>query len=553
MAIRPVAAPPSTRPDVVMRALLRKVFSLPVVLGVFLLIGVSVCARLNLSDPEFAKPYTRDAHTAFAPDIWWQIVAAEEILSTRTWPTTDSYSFTVAGNDWMAYQWLADVLIALAARVGDLSALMALLIGLSATLVLLLYYYAYVRSGSALAAFLACALLLPVASVAFTLRPQLFGYIFLLVTLICLERFRQGRAKALWILPAVFLLWANTHGTFPFGLLALGLYWAGGLVSFRSGRLVAERWTANQRRHLAAISLLCLLALTLTPYGTRLATYPLDMAFLQPVNASAIHEWHPLPLEVLWGKLVLGLLLFFFLAQLLFPLTYRVEELSLLLFAIYAAFVHRRMAILFVLIFAPLLAALLARWIPSYQFATDRLALNFAFLILMGGLLVGLFPSRPEIKQRVAGHYPRGAVEYLRHHPVKGPMFNSVGWGGYLIRELGPEHKVFIDSRLDMYEYAGVLSDYLRIANLDPQALYLLHKYGIEACLLQREAPLATVLATLPNWAQVYVDELSTLFLQRTPESESSARPGQYGILLPAEPVHPALDDRTFQEMRKTS
>ena len=258
-------------------------------------------------------------------------------------------------------------------------------------------------------------------------------------------------------------------------------------------------------------------------------------------------------MELWWGKLVLGLLLFFFLAQLLFPLTYRVEELSLLLFAIYVAFVHRRMAILFVLIFAPLLAALLARWIPSYQFATDRLALNSAFLILMGGVLVGLFPSRPEIKQGVASHYPRGAVEYLRHHPVKGPMFNSVGWGGYLIRELGPEHKVFIDSRLDMYEYAGVFPDFLRIVNLDPQALYLLRKYGIEACLLQREAPLATVLATLPNWAQVYVDELSILFLQRAPESDSSALPGQHGISLPPEPVHPALDDRTPQKMRKTS
>ena len=526
MASRPVAAHPSTRRHVVMRAALRKAFSLPVVLAGLLVVGVAVFVRLNLADPEFAKPYTRLMRTAFSPDVWWEIVAGENILSSGTWPTTDSYSFTVAGNDWMAYQWLADVLIALAARVGDLSALMALLIGLSATLVLLLYYYAYLRSGSALAAFLACALLLPVASVAFTLRPQLFGYILLLVTLICLERFRQGRAKSLWILPAVFLLWANTHGTFPFGLLALGLYWASGLANFRSGGLVAKRWTDNQRRHLAVIFLLCLLALTLTPYGTQLATYPLDMAFLQPVNTSAIHEWHPLPLEVWWGKLVLGLLLFFFLAQLLFPLTYRVEELSLLLFAIYAAFVHRRLAILFVLIFAPLLAALLARWIPSYQFATDRLALNSAFLILMGGLLLGLFPSRPEIKQRVAGHYPQGAVEYLRHHPVKGPMFNSVGWGGYLIRELGPEHKVFIDSRLDMYEYAGVLSDYLRIANLDPQALYLLHKYGIEACLLQREAPLATVLAALPDWEQVHVDKLSTLFVHRTSQSKRRTEMG---------------------------
>ena len=69
MASRPVSAPPSTRQDVVMRAALRKAFSLPVVLAGLLVVGVAVFVRLNLADPEFAKPYTRDARTAFAPDI----------------------------------------------------------------------------------------------------------------------------------------------------------------------------------------------------------------------------------------------------------------------------------------------------------------------------------------------------------------------------------------------------------------------------------------------------------------------------------------------------
>ncbi len=56
MASRPVAAHPSTREDVVMRAALRKAFSLPVVLTGLLVVGVAVFVRLNLADPEFAKP-----------------------------------------------------------------------------------------------------------------------------------------------------------------------------------------------------------------------------------------------------------------------------------------------------------------------------------------------------------------------------------------------------------------------------------------------------------------------------------------------------------------
>jgi len=111
--------------------------------------------------------------------------------------------------------------------------------------------------------------------------------------------------------------------------------------------------------------------------------------------------------------------------------------------------------------------------------------------------------------------YPRQAVEYLREHPVAGPMFNEYGWGGYLIWKLGPEHKVFIDGRADIYEYAGVLSDYLRISQLDPDTLFLLRKYEVEGCLLERKAPLATLLAALPDWERVYSDKVSTLFVHK--------------------------------------
>ncbi len=82
---------------------------------------------------------------------------------------------------------------------------------------------------------------------------------FCCVTLICLERFRQGHSRALWILPPLFLIWVNTHGTFVFGLAAIGGYFASGLVKFQLGSLVAEPWTARQRIQLL-FTLLCSVA-----------------------------------------------------------------------------------------------------------------------------------------------------------------------------------------------------------------------------------------------------------------------------------------------------
>ncbi len=481
------------------RAILRRAFSFPVFLGALLVGGTFVGARANLADP----------------DTWWHITVGKQILSEWRWPTTDPYSFTVSGTHWMAYEWLGEVVMALAARSSGLRGPTALLVALSGTLLLLLYYYAYLRCGNAKAAFVACTLVLPVAAAFFTLRPQLFGYVFLLITLICLEHFRRGSGKILWILPVVFLLWVNTHGSFAFGLFVLGVSWMSGLVELRRGGLVAERWSAEQRRQLAWVMLLCVLVLPLTPYGSRMAAYPLEMSLSQPINIANIQEWQPLGFELYLGKLFLGLLLVFFLAQVISPLTYRLADVALLLFAVYAACTHLRFVLLFVLIFTPLLAVLLSRWVPGYRAARDRFVLNGTLLVLIGGGLVAFFPSNHEL-QRIAGQrYPRDAVAYLRTHPVAGPMLNEYGWGGYLIWALGPTHKVFIDGRADIYEYGGVLEDYLHIVRLDPNALPLLRKYGIEACLIARKAPLATLLASQPDWERVYADEVAAVYVHK--------------------------------------
>src|SRR4029077_7471683 len=133
-------------------------------------------------------------------------------------------------------------------------------------------------------------------------------------------------------------------------------------------------------------------------------------------------------------------------------------------------------------------------------------------------------PSQENLQHSVASTYPVGAVEYLNHHSVLTPMYNSYGFGGYLILARGPEHKVFMDGRSELYEREGVLSDYLQVMNIQPSALSILSKYGIRSCLLEREEPLATFLAVLPDWQQVYADHTSILFVRRNSSPASAAQ-----------------------------
>ena len=116
------------------------------------------------------------------------------------------------------------------------------------------------------------------ANGSFNLRPQMLGYLFLILTLIALERFRQGKQRAVWLLPILFLIWINSHGSWIIGLGVVALYIACGLVSFQMGSLETRRWTKSERLRLETVFLLSLVAIRITPYGVRLAAYPFTVA-----------------------------------------------------------------------------------------------------------------------------------------------------------------------------------------------------------------------------------------------------------------------------------
>ncbi len=446
------------------------------------------------------------------PDLWWHIKTGENILRTHHWPTTDPYSFTVAGQPWIASEWFGDVVLATAARFGGVVGLQALLIVLSCVVILTLYAFATLRSGNSKAGFVVAAVLCSLAFASFTLRPQMLGYLFLILTLIALERFRQGKHRALWFLPLLFLFWINTHGSWIIGLGAIFVYWISGLAGFRAGNLEAKPWTPAERKSISLIFLLCLAVLPLTPYGTEPASYPFEVASRLPIGVSNISEWQSMPFNLVGGKLFLGLLLAFIVLQVVFRFTWRLEEFALFLFGTIMACLHVRFLLVFVPFFAPVFAVMAARWLSPYDRKKDHYVLN---ALLMSGVVLAMvhyYPSRQDIQRRISRAFPTGTVEYLREHHIPGPLLNNYAFGGYLVWS---DQKVFVDGRSDPYERGGVLFDYLYISHLKPGAMTVLKAYGIRSCLLERDEPLATFLAASPEWQRVASDDVAVLFVRR--------------------------------------
>lgn len=485
-------------------ALLQSVFCFPAMLGA-LLVGVIffVVRGFNVD-----------------PDLWWHLKTGENILATHQWPFVDPYSFTIAGQPWQAFEWLGDVLLAAGMRLGGLPGLYFLMAVLGGLVEIALYVYASIRAGNSKAGFAAVAILLPLTTPSFSLRPQMLGYLFIILTLIALERFRQGESRMLWLLPPLMLVWANAHGSWIIGMGILVVHYACGLVEWRRGGIEARRWTAQQRRQLALVFLFCLVAIPITPYGAQTATYPFEVAGALPVSVANILEWQPMPFNLAGGKFFLGLLVAFLCAHLVSQLRWRLEELVLFLGGAVMACLHVRFVMLFVPFFAPLVGTLLAGWMDAYEKKKERWLLNAGIITALLVAVVRFAPAEADIQKSIARDFPVAAVAYLQQHQVPGPMYNSYGFGGYLIWS---NYKVFIDGRSEAFERSGLLADYMHIANLKPGSPVLLDSYGVRSCLLDRGEALVTLLSASPSWQRVYADERSVLFVRQNAEPTTYA------------------------------
>jgi hypothetical protein len=216
------------------------------------------------------------------------------------------------------------------------------------------------------------------------------------------------------------------------------------------------------------------------------------------------------------GKFVLVLLIGLLVAALLRNHAWQLADLALLLFALYCGLTYIRFLFLLAMFSAPLLAKLLD-FVPPYQPEIDKPILN---VIFMGGLLLWVSQFYPPATTRAledaaAKDYPAQIIPYLRSHPPRGHVLNAYLWGGYLIwhdRDL----KVFIDSRVDIFEYAGVFSDYLDLLGLK-KPYEILDKYQIRYVLFPPDEQLTYVLEHDPRWRVDYRDSVSVLFERVAP------------------------------------
>jgi hypothetical protein len=476
----------------------QRVFSFPMMLA-FLLATLAVfTVRTRFDDP----------------DMWWHMRMGEIVWTTHSVPLHDIFSYTTNHQPTVPQEWLGEVTIYLAYKLGGYSGLMLWLCILTAALYVGAYALCSFYSGNLKVAFVGVLVVWLFSSIGLSIRPQMIGYLLLVLELILIHFGRSRNPRWFCGLPVLFALWINFHGSFFLGLIVAGIILASSFFHFQAGSLVAPKWDPARQRMLMIGMILSVPALFLNPDGYRQIVYPVNTLLHQTIQLASVQEWQPTNMTDPRGIALLLILLCSFLVVVLRRSELHFDELLILAAATWLGVSHGRTLFAFGILAAPVLCREISGMWEGYQPEKDPHWLNALFMAASVALMIFAFPTTQNLAAQAEATSPVKAVEYIKSHHLAGPMLNDYVDGGYLIWA-APEDPVFIDGRGDPFEETGVLSAYGQWATLQADPHLLLEKYKINFCLMPAAAPMVRVLALMSEWQKVYADNESVIFLRR--------------------------------------
>src|SRR6266404_3697483 len=365
------------------------------------------------------------------PDLWGHVRYGQDALAARALPATATHTYTAVGHPWINHENLAELAFGWIEHhlgAAGLNAFTSLL----GMLVLGLMVRNAVREGASFLV-LSVALLLVILGRAF--RPG-----------------ARPDARALWLAPPLFALWANTHGGFPAGLAVLALY--------LGCRALAALWSVGRGgwREVGRYGLVLAaggLATRANSYGPHLLAWLI--ADLVPPRPE-IGEWYPLalpdPLFVVTVALI-GLTVAAFIGS---RRPRDLGQVAVLAVTAWQSFLHAR--------HPPFLGILAGFWLPFHleglrgrlTKATPahadapppspravRVLLDATWAMALGLLVTLAVQSRTLWVNR--SRSPVDALQYMADRHLAGKLVVHFDWAQYALAALAPETTVAFDGR----------------------------------------------------------------------------------------------------------
>lgn len=455
------------------------------------------------------------------PDIWWHLKVGDWILDHHAVPHTGILSRTAANRPWVAYSWGYEVLLSRAYAWFGLIG-----IGVYGTLLTIVVVYASYwmlrrLSGNFWIACIGAAIVCSAFLFNGMPRPFFFSIALFAITLaLLLEANRSANIKLLYWLPLIFLMWANLHIQFIYGLFLVGLFVGVNLVQrlVQSLRLAPDFLQAPSLppTSLSIIGIACVAATLGGPYFYHPYQVVLEYSKAK-FTYSVILELQPLTFRGASHFIEL-----FLTAAGFFAVGWKKKldlfKLALLTAATVIAYRTMRDAWFICLPAAACIADAMAsdqnvlriRFTETWR---EKLAVAATAAVLLALLANGLGFTQRELDRAISSQYPVNAVNFLRRNPPPGPLYNALNWGGFLMWYM-PQYPVSVDGRNDLY---GDDLDKTFFDSQNGEKSYQTDPYLNESgvVLLSSDLPLAKLLSVDPRFDLIYHDQVATAYVRK--------------------------------------
>lgn len=463
-------------------------------------------------------------------DFWWHLKTGEIILQQKAFQYTEIYSFTAAGREYIDHEWLFQVISYLAYLAGGPAGVIFLKTAVLILIYILTTRHLLQKGSSALFAAMVVMISICAGVQRFIERPEVFSALYLVLILIVLDTYLEtGKQSILAFVPALILLWANTHAAVILGIIIQAIFLAGlAIEHFLHIKQHKTQYNAGPRQFATLSLLLLITGLTagINPYGFRIFQVPFELTAIIDSGLLNNQEWQRttfqhLPLFCTALILTVGAHAVNF---------RRISWIHFLLtvFFAYIALKYVRNTGMFAILIPLLIAPYTAR------LSENRAAIRIGAATMLAVTVWVLTASFPfERGLGISSGFPERMAKFTVEKNLQGHMLNSYGIGGYLIWKLFPERKIFIDGRNEVY--LPLLKTI--VASRTDSRLWkkLLDDYGIEYALLNYVDELEKVTMVDQNkqqkivympfssthfprtrWALIYFDDTGMVFVRRS-------------------------------------
>jgi hypothetical protein len=453
------------------------------------------------------------------PDIFWHLKTGEWIVEHRAVPWNDPFSQFGHGKAWIAYSWLFELLIYGLYRAAGWTGILIYRSVLFVAITIALHRLVSRRQPSFVAAFFITIFGVMALLADAEPRPWLVTILFFIVELDILDADPGGRA--IFFLPVLFVVWANVHVQFVYGLLALATYALFEPYAHRALAIAvgAEKFPEETRRlspRLITVTGACFLATLVNPYHVHLYRVIYEYG-QQSETFGLITELGSIPFRRAADWCVLGLVL-----GAAVTLGWRRDRRAARAVLLFVAAFFSFRAVRDVWFVTVLSIAVLARvevpWLTSSSSSRERrLALGLTAIIVgsLGAAAVNASDrTNARLQKWIDAVYPAAACDFIEKNHLDGPIYNSFNWGGYLIWKL-PRLPVSMDGRTNLHGPDRIrrnILTYEAVADWDKDSE--LHEARMVIADPFRNA-LFSVLARDPRWEEVYHDEAAGVFVAR--------------------------------------